>query len=157
MRGIIRYLIILLTLVYGRTVLDAQQLDSVKTAALEERLTEYFELLKYESIDVQKAEADFMIEAAADSAVRQAVALRIYDHYLGSPVMGAEAVAIHIYDKWFQTGKISIGNDMDLLSARFFAEFNRQSLIGEKAPELIMETLQGDTLRLFTDRRKFAQ
>ena len=52
MRGIIRYLIILLTLVYGRTVLDAQQLDSVKTAALEERLTEYFELLKYESIDV---------------------------------------------------------------------------------------------------------
>ena len=157
MRGIIRYLIVLLTLVYGRIVLDAQQLDSVKTAALEERLTEYFELLKYESIDVQKAEADFMIEAAADSAVRQAVALRIYDHYLGSPVMGTEAVAIHIYDKWFEPGKISIGNDMDLLSARFFAEFNRQSLIGEKAPELIMETLQGDTLRLFTDRRKFAQ
>jgi thiol-disulfide isomerase/thioredoxin len=157
MRGIIRYLIILLTLLYGRTILDAQQLDSVKTAALEERLTEYFELLKYESIDVQKAEADFMIEAAADSAVRQAVALRIYDHYLGSPVMGTEAVAIHIYDKWFEPGKISIGNDMDLLSARFFAEFNRQSLIGEKAPELIMETLQCDTLRLFTDRRKFAQ
>ena len=97
MRGIIRYLIILLTLVYGRIVLDAQQLDSVKTAALEERLTEYFELLKYESIDVQKAEADFMIEAAADSVVRQTVALRIYDHYLGSPVMGAEAVAIYIY------------------------------------------------------------
>ena len=157
MRGIIRYLIILLTLVYGRIVLDAQQLDSVKTAALEERLTEYFELLKYESVDVQKAEADLMIEAAADSAVRQAVALRIYDHYLGSPVMGAEAVAIHIYDKWFQTGKISIGSDIDLMNARIFADFNRQSLIGKKAPELVMETLQGDTLRLFADRRKYAE
>jgi hypothetical protein len=51
-----------------------------------------------------------MIEAATDSLVRQAVALRVYDHYLGSPVMGTEAVAIHIYDKWFKTGKISIGN-----------------------------------------------
>ena len=91
MREIVKYIIVLLALVSGSIGLDAQQLDSAKTAALEERLTEYFELLKYESIDVQKAEADFMIEAAADSAVRQAVALRIYDHYLGSPVMGAEA------------------------------------------------------------------
>lgn len=157
MRGIWKYLIVLLASVSGSIALDAQHLDSAKTAALEERLTEYFELLKYESVDVQKAEADLMIEAASDPAVRQAVALRIYDHYLGSPVMGTEAVAIHIYDKWFEPGKISIGSDMDLLSARFFAEFNRQSLIGEKAPELIMETLQGDTLRLFTDRRKFAQ
>lgn len=157
MRGIWKYLIVLLASVSGSIALDAQHLDSAKTAALEERLTEYFELLKYESVDVQKAEADLMIEAVSDPAVRQAVALRIYDHYLGSPVMGTEAVAIHIYDKWFEPGKISIGSDMDLLSARFFAEFNRQSLIGEKAPELIMETLQGDTLRLFTDRRKFAQ
>ena len=157
MKGIIKYIILLLAIMSGSLVLDAQQLDSAKIEALEERLTEYFELLKYESIDVQKAEADLMIEAASDSVVRQAVALRIYDHYLGSPVMGAEAVAIHIYDRWFAPGKISIGNDMDLLSARFFAEFNRQSLIGEKAPELIMETLQGDTLRLFTDRRKYAE
>ena len=157
MREIVKYIIVLLALVSGSIGLDAQQLDSAKTAALEERLTEYFELLKYESIDVQKAEADFMIEAAADPAVRQAVALRIYDHYLGSPVMGAEAVAIHIYDKWFEPGKVSIGSDIDLISAKIFAEFNRQSLIGEKAPELVMETLHGDTLRLFTDRRKFAQ
>lgn len=157
MKGFLKYLIVLLALVSGRTALYAQQLDSAKIAALEQRLVEYFDLLKFESIDVQKAEADLMIEAASDSAVRQAVALRIYDHYLGSPVMGAEAVAIHIYDKWFEPGKISMGGDMDLLSARFFAEFNRQSLIGEKAPELAMETLQGDTLRLFTDRRKYAR
>ena len=157
MKGIIKYLIVLLISVSGSIVLDAQQLDSAKISALEDRLTEYFELLKYESIDVQKAEADLMIEAAADSAVRQAVALRIYDHYLGSPVMGAEAVAIHIYDKWFEPGKVSIGSDIDLLNAEIFAEFNRQSLIGEKAPELVMETIQGDTVGLFTDRRKLAQ
>lgn len=157
MKRLFQYLLLILALLSGGVLLDAQQLDSASVAALEERLTEYFDLLKYESIDVQKAEADIMIEAAADSAVRQAVALRIYDHYLGSPVMGAEAVAIHIYDKWFQPGIISIGTDIDLLNAKIFAEFNRQSLIGEKAPELLMETLQGDTLRLFSDRKVHAE
>lgn len=146
--------LMLLVLMAGSNSLSAQQLDSAKSAALEERLIEYFDLLKYENIDVQKAEADFMIEAASDSLVRQFVALRIYDHYLGSPVMGAEAVAIHIFDKWFQTGKVSVGSDMDLLNARIFADFNRQSLIGEKAPELTMETFSGDTLNLFSSEEK---
>ena len=157
MKRIFRYFIVLLAFVSGSIGVYAQQLDSARAVALEERLTEYFELLKYESIDVQKTEVDLLIEASSDPAVRQFIALRVYDHYLGSPVMGTEAVAIHIYDKWFEPGKISIGSDMDLLSARIFAEFNRQSLIGEKAPELVMETIQGDTVRLFTDRRKYAE
>lgn len=133
--------------------LYAQQLDSAKRVTLDQRITEYFDLLKYESLDVQKAEADMMIQAASDSLVRQYVALRIYDHYLGSPVMGAEGVAIYVFDRWFLPGKISMGSDMDLLNARIFADFNRQSLIGEKAPELVMETMQGDTARLFVDRK----
>ena len=138
----------------GRSVcLYAQQLDSAKRVALDQRITEYFDLLKYESLDVQKSEADMMIQAASDSLVRQYVALRIYDHYLGSPVMGAEGVAIYIFDRWFLPGKISMGSDMDLLNARIFADFNRQSLIGEKAPELVMETMQGDRARLFVDRK----
>lgn len=155
MPGFLKYLMtfMLLTFIVGSNALYAQQLDSAKAVALEERLTEYFNLLKYESLDTQKAEADLMIEATADPEVRQFVALRIYDHYLGSPVMGSEAVAIHIYDKWFQTGEISMGDDMDLLNARIFADFNRQSLIGERAPELVMETMRGDTVRLFESHK----
>lgn len=153
MKRISIYLISLMLFVFmtGSRMLSAQQLDSAKAVVLEERLTGYFDMLKYESIDVQKAEADLMIEAASDPDVRQYVALKIYDHYLGSPIMGAEAVAIHIYDKWFQPGKISMGSDLDLLNARIYAEFNRQSLLGKKAPELVMESMQGDTVRLFLE------
>lgn len=156
MKRILAYIpvLVLLLLTGGRGMLNAQQLDSAKMAALEQNLSEYFDLLKYEDIDVQKAEADFMIEASSDSLVRQFVAMRIYDHYIGSPVMGAEAVAIHIFDNWFQTRKISFGNDMDLLNARIFADFNRQSQIGEKAPQLTMETFSGDTLSLFETEGK---
>jgi hypothetical protein len=45
--------------------------------------------------------------------------------------MGAEAVAIHVLDKWFIDGPVRMYDDVDLLHARIFADFNRQSLIGE--------------------------
>ena len=40
----------------------AQQLDSARMNALSSRLSEYFEALKHESLDVQKAECDFLID-----------------------------------------------------------------------------------------------
>lgn len=125
------------------SVLYAQQLDSSVRAALDERLTEYFHTLDKESLEVQKEECDFLIGSAKDSLVRQFVALRIYDHYVSSPVMGAEAVALHVFDSWFLPGHVRMGSEFDLLNARIFADFNRQSMIGERAPELCMESLDG--------------
>lgn len=141
----------------GMSSLHARQLDSSVMAALDSRLAEYVESLKYEGIDTQKAECDFLIDSSSDSLIRQFIALRLYDHYLGSPVMGTEAVAIHIFDRWFQPGLISMGSDLDLLNARIFADFNRQSLVGEKAPSLVMETMDGDTVRLFSRKGRYAE
>ena len=132
----------------------AQQLDSARRNAIEAKLAEYFEALKYESLEVQKEEADFLIESTSDSLVRQFVACSVYDHFIDSKVMGAEAVAVHVYDRWFSPGKVRMRTDMDLLNARIFADFNRQSLIGEKAPELVMESADGSVVRLFADGEK---
>lgn len=132
----------------------AQQLDSAKRNALEAKLAEYFEALKYEGLEVQKEEADFLIESTSDSLVRQFVACTVYDHFIDSPVMGSEAVAVHVYDRWFAPEKVKMSNDMDLLNARIFADFNRQSLIGEKAPELVVESLDGSQVELFTEADK---
>ena len=65
--------------------------------------------------------------------------------------MGSEAVAVHVYDRWFAPGKVKMKNDMDLFNARIFADFNRQSLIGEKAPEIVMESADGTIVRLFAE------
>ncbi len=132
----------------------AQQLDSAKREALEAKLAEYFVALKYESLDVQKEEADFLIESTSDSLVRQFVACSVYDHFMDSKVMGAEAVAVHVYDRWFAPGKVKMNNDMDLLNARIFADFNRLSLIGEKAPGLVVESVDGSQVELFTEADK---
>jgi len=57
--------------------------------------------------------------------------------------MGDEAVAIHLTDKWFSSGKVSMGSAQALLDAKLFAEFNRKSLIGMKAPQVTLTDPSG--------------
>ncbi len=145
-----RILTVVFVVLLGADVLGAQQLDSLTKAELGGRIEEYFGALAGESPGMQMEEADFMIALSPDSLIRQFTAVKIYEHYAASPVMGAENVAIHIYDRWFKGGEIRMTDDMDLLNARIFADFNRQSLIGEKAPELVMESKDGPVVSLFT-------
>lgn len=125
------------------------KLDTAICNALNSKLKEYFEAIMHEPVDVQKAECDFLIESSTDSLVRNHVAQTIYDHYADSPVMGFEAVAIHIYDGWFKTGRARMRSDIDMLGAGIFAEFNRQSQIGCKAPELMMTAPDGTPVCIF--------
>ena len=131
-------------------------LDSLKVKALSERLDEYLATMKYEPIDVQKRECDFLIGSSSDSLIRQFVAQKLYDHYITSRQMGVEAVAIHILDEWFIPGKVRMENDFDFIDARVYADFNRQSLIGCKAPELTMEDIDGNPVTLFGEDAKTA-
>ena len=65
--------------------------------------------------------------------------------------MGSETVAIHILDEWFFSGKVKMYNDIDLLNAKIFADFNRQSLIGLKAPQLTLLTRNNESRDLFSE------
>ena len=90
----------------------AFQPDSVKMAALNLKLEEYLKAISLESLDVQKQECDFIIGSTADSLVRTAVARKVLSSYMDSPLMGAEAVAIHLLDNWFLNGKVSMPSEM---------------------------------------------
>ena len=126
----------------------AGQIDSTRLAALDERLEEYFRTLEPERIEVKNKECDLLIDSASDSLLRRHIALKIYDHYLMSPVMGDEAVAIHLTDTWFATGLIDMGGDEVLLNAKVYADFNRQSLLGMQAPLAEMETPEGQKIEI---------
>jgi thiol-disulfide isomerase/thioredoxin len=140
---------ILAALLAAAVLSSAQQLDSAKRVLLDEKLAEYTAAIEREGVQVQKEECDFLIGSSTDSLVRQHVALRLYDHYMSSKVMGAEAVAIHIFDTWFLPGIVKMVSDMDLMTARVYADFNRQSQIGMPAPQLTMSTMDGDVVDLF--------
>ena len=128
-----------------------ESLDSAVRVALDRKLAEYFAAIEREGTDVQRGECDFLIETCSDSLMRQHVALTIYDHYRDSKVMGAEAVAIHVFDRWIAPGKVRMRSDAELLAARIFAEFNRQSLIGNKAPELTLYDLENESVTILGD------
>ena len=149
MRTVIKIAVVMILVLCSGLMAGAQELDSLQQRALSEKLDEYFAAIEKEGTDVQKEECDFLIGTASDSLMRQFIALKAYDHYLNSPVMGAEAVAIHVLDKWFIPGKVRMNNDFDLINARVYADFNRQSLVGMKAPELSMESSDGKNVTLF--------
>ena len=132
------------------------QPDSAKMAALNLKLDEYLRAISNESLEVQKQECDFIIESTSDSLVRTMVARRLLSNYMDSPLMGAESVAIHLLDKWFLNSKVSMPSEVDLMNARIFADFNRQSLLGCKAPVLQLKAEDGDMRNVFPrDSRRY--
>lgn len=106
------------------------------------KLDEYFTALAGEPASVQNKECDFLIASCQDSLVRQYVALKVYNHYLQSKIMGDDAVAVHVAQEWFLSGKVAMAEEMDLLNARVFVEFNKSSLIGMQAP--VISTFEPD-------------
>ncbi len=108
--------------------------EVVKYQPLDSLLTEFYSALELEEIDVKNAEMDALIGTCTDSLTRQHVALQIYDHYSHARLMGEEAVAIHIYDKWFKDGPVKPRSEFEEMEMWRFANFNRNTLIGMTAP-----------------------
>ncbi len=124
------------------TVLPAGQTDSL--ALLESKVVSYLEVLRCEPVSVKVEETDFLLGKCRSGEVRDRVARRAYAFYMDSPIMGDEAVAIHLTDKWFSPGLASFATDLDLMNARLFADFNRNSLIGMQAPALTLTDMYGE-------------
>lgn len=156
-RGLSYILVFLLIFVCAEIrAATAFQPDSAKMAALNLKLDEYIKAISRESLEVQKQECDFLIESTSDSLVRTVVARRLLANYMDSPLMGAEAVAIHLLDNWFLNSKVSMPSDVELMNARIFADFNRQSLLGCKAPDLQLKKKDGTLSSVFpSDRRRY--
>jgi len=119
------------------------QTDSLHIAKLDSMLANYTEAIAPESIDVKKAECDFLISSVKDSLTMQHIALWLFDRYKESQLMGEEAVAVHIYDTWFKDGTIAMRSEFDKLDADIFATFNRSTLLGMTAPKVDLTTRCG--------------
>lgn len=128
--------------------------DSVQLKALDAKLNEYFSAMEREDLEVQKQECDFIIGSAEDPDLRGIIAEKVYDHYMASRRMGAEGISVHVYDKWFSDGSLKMGDAVKQLDARIYADFNRSSLLGCKAPDLRMQTMQGDSLTVSLSKDK---
>ena len=135
-----RKLVILLVLL-ACSLRAAAQIDTTGVyAPLDSLLTQFYGALLYEDIDEKNAEFDALIASCTDSLMRQHVALSIFDHYRFSRVMGEEAVAVHLYDKWIEPGIVVPRGEFELFEAERFALEHRSTLLGMPAPQLTLRT-----------------
>ena len=129
MRRFLTVLTLLAATLLPAAAAPSAQVDTTRWKEVDDRLDLYLATLEGESIPVKIQECDLLLEAASQPSLRARIAQRIYDHYRQSPLMGDEAVAIHLTDKWFAPGKAAMRDDAQLMEAKVFAEFNRQSVL----------------------------
>ncbi len=128
--------------------LKAQGDDGERFAAFDELLSQFYATLVHEPMELKTAEMDKLIESCKDSLLRQHVTISIFEHYKNSRVMGEEAVAIHVYDKWIDSGEVGMRGEFERMEAEMFVTFNRNSLLGMKAAEIELYAPDGSTVTI---------
>lgn len=116
-------------------------------------LTEYLTALDGCDIPTKIGECEFIL-SNCDSASRAETALKVFTHFRDSHLMGDENVAVYVADKWILVGgapetgdkpaadtETSPGKDTETgketdAAIREYVLFNRESLLGQKAPLL---------------------
>ncbi|MGM9753521.1 MAG: TlpA family protein disulfide reductase [Candidatus Cryptobacteroides sp.] len=117
--------------------------DSAQLAKLEELLQGFYYALLPESVEVKVQECESLMMASSDSLLRNWIGQRIMEHYMEPPLMGEEEVAVVLYEKWYKSGRLAFSDEMQAFGAALFYEYNRQSLLGMQAPQLLLCDLSG--------------
>lgn len=148
-----RFLLTLLLCILA-TLAAGAQVDSLKLAKMESMLEEYLAAIANETAAEKAAECDFLIGSCSDPELRNAVATRLYARFVDPPVMGEEAIAIYLYDHWFASGKAVFPNEFDSINASIYADFNRPTLLGAKAPCLTLSGPDNEPVSIPSKERK---
>ena len=97
---------------------------------------DYLKSLDGQPVRVIEEKVDRLIGASGDSSSMAKTAAFCYERYIKSQIMGYEAVSLHIADKYFISHKLAWPVEGGLTMVELFAEFNRHSIIGCRAPSL---------------------
>ena len=106
-------------------------------------VTAYLQTLLTEPVDSINLHVDRLIDSVGrqQPELQSKVAGIVFDYFSTSPVMGHEAVAVHIADEWFLNKRLPLENENLYPIIYTFAEFNRSSLVGKDAPALQMQSI----------------
>lgn len=92
--------------------------------------------------------ADAFIQTGKSIEEKAGIAYYIYNYYRNSNIMGYDEIAVYIADAYFLGGeRLPLGED-ERLEMKFFADTNRQSLIGMQAPALTLQDPAGAEVSL---------
>ena len=107
-------------------------------------LREYLAAIESCDIPTKIEECDFILDSC-DSASLAPTALKVFCHFRDSKLMGDENVAVHVAEKWILPFcgeradsflKVEQSDSVSVRDIINYVDFNRESLLGMKAPLL---------------------
>ncbi len=91
---------------------------------------------------------DFLIQSGRDDEQKAFIASEIFKYYQKSRIMGYSECAVYVYDVYFSEGQLESPNQGIFMQMKMFAEFNRSTLLGVRAPELQMTDIAGNYISI---------
>lgn len=92
--------------------------------------------------------ADAFINTGKTPEETARIAWYIYNYYRSSNIMGYDEIAIYIAYSYFLNKRYTLPDESAMMEMRLFAETNRNSLIGMKAPSLTLQDPAGTEIRI---------
>lgn len=99
--------------------------------------------------------AEILISTGKDDYEKGMIAYNIYEYYRNSKYMGYDEIAIYFADNYILNFKYPIPKDVDFFGIKMYAEFNRLSLIGMNAQDLIMQDPSGANISILNRNQDY--
>jgi thiol-disulfide isomerase/thioredoxin len=129
---------------------DLSQPGLIRSPILGGRLEQFFRQVVIQMPDSIIRETDRLLaKSAVNEDVFQYVAVWIMNRYASSEIMGHDAVVVHLADEVYLAGKAPWATKEYLSELEKRVNRLRSNLIGQKAPELLMNSFAGHYVSLY--------
>lgn len=127
---------------WDHIALDDKRMQN--TPILIPALEGYFNTIIPQIPDTIIAEFDkVMAKTNGNKDMMRFIAGHMFNQYYKSKIMGMESVVVHIIDDYYLTGKIATNDEKFMHGIEEYAGNHRATLIGKKAQNLKMESING--------------
>lgn len=136
--------------------IDFSQPGLIRSPVIGGKLEQFFSQVVVQMPDSIIRETDRLLAMSSiNDDMFQYVAVWLMNRYASSEIMGHDAVVVHLADRVYLTGRAPWASDEYLTDLKERIERIRPNLIGNKAPELIMDSFAGHHVSLWDVKADF--
>ncbi len=136
--------------------IDFSEPGLIRSPVLGGRLEQFFRQVVVQMPDSVIKEADRVLQkSSVQDDVFQYVAVWLMNRYASSEIMGHDAVVVFLADRIYLSGKAPWASEEYITELRKRVDRLRPNLIGQKAPELLMNSFTGHYVSLYDVSAEF--
>jgi thiol-disulfide isomerase/thioredoxin len=136
--------------------IDFTQPGLIRSPVLGNKLDQFFSQMVIQMPDSINKEADKVLAMSEKQKdMFQYVAVWLFNRYATSEIMGHDGVVVHLADKIYLSGKAPWVSEEYINDLRKRVDRLRPNLIGNKAPELLMNSFAGYYVSLYDVKADF--